>query len=686
MKNLLKTGLLTLTIVFGITSCDKNAGFEEPTVQEKLAAGVVHSISFGENLDTEGEAGKSKDESSKTHSEFTHRYGAVNSQSLVISDSNGAEVWSGFYTPNNISLGLFDGNGDASEIILADGDYTAATSYTGTVTADVLGLLPYSSAASFTVPPPGTITLISSLERGFLIVNANGVEVTGVSVGEGLSLISDDSDELNDYFGYLNAGSFPVSISIDNANDQSATQEIALGFAYTINLGGLSGVETSGTAQVSGTFIEGSPDETAGLFDRDSVGDQNNDSDTLDNGTFVEHFTTVLIDGVEQSRVSTGTVYTVVNDISAPTSGTASATGTFTEGADVASAFDKADAGDQNGDTDDHDNGTFVEYFTTVLVNGVEDEAQRVSTRIDYTVTNNFTEINGNIVEDAPIDPADPAADATPFDTYEWGLVIDEDRFQWTITSVSDSDVDNSVATELPDASLLPEGKQFAASGITSTSTTIDGVTLSVYSVAIEDIPAVIDPADEYISSAADAVISGGVTSTIDDGAAVITYHIGDVEYASLELAQAAVAAGQTATIITRSTQNTLDQVTAQISTVVTSFSIQINGVEDVPALDPRDDESDATEIAAASSVPGTPVVSDVTSEYTAAAAPAAEWVEINGVYSNTDFPAATFTIDLDPLFSTYGYILSTNLDAIVGEYSNEADAIAAGKAAVEAL
>ena len=155
--------------------------------------------------------------------------------------------------------------------------------------------------------------------------------------------------------------------------------------------------------------------------------------------------------------------------------------------------------------------------------------------------------------------------------------------------------------------------------------------------------PVIADPADEYVPNVGNAVVSGGVLSTVNNGSAVITYHIGDVEYASLQAAKDAVAAGSTATIITRSTQATLDNTTAVLSTVITTYTIKVNGDDD--GLAPKPNTVSTTETAAATSVAGTPVVSDSSESYTAPAAPAAEWsADVNGVYTHPDYSGVSFT------------------------------------------
>ena len=93
------------------------------------------------------------------------------------------------------------------------------------------------------------------------------------------------------------------------------------------------------------------------------------------------------------------------------------------------------------------------------------------------------------------------------------------------------------------------------------------------------------DQADEYLTTTSSGGTSGGVSSNVNNGAAVITYHILSANYATLELAKASVNAGQTVDIITRSTQAITVNTTAIIETIITSYTVQINGVEDTPPL-----------------------------------------------------------------------------------------------------
>ena len=66
-----------------------------------------------------------------------------------------------------------------------------------------------------------------------------------------------------------------------------------------------------------------------------------------------------------------------------------------------------------------------------------------------------------------------------------------------------------------------------------------------------------------------------------------------------------------------------------------------------------------------------------------------AEWVEASGVYTNADYPDYSFTIDLDPLFSTYGFIVTfdgTAENQVRGSHTTADLAIAAAKAYIAGL
>ena len=128
------------------------------------------------------------------------------------------------------------------------------------------------------------------------------------------------------------------------------------------------------------------------------------------------------------------------------------------------------------------------------------------------------------------------------------------------------------------------------------------------------------------------------LSSNVNDGAAVITYHILSANYATLELAKASVNAGQTVDIITRSTQAITVKTTAIIETIITSYTVQINGVEDTPPLPVKADESNDVEITPASSVAGTPIVTDSSESYSVAAPDAPDTLS-SFVYSSDNDP-----------------------------------------------
>ena len=112
--------------------------------------------------------------------------------------------------------------------------------------------------------------------------------------------------------------------------------------------------------------------------------------------------------------------------------------------------------------------------------------------------------------------------------------------------------------------------------------------------ITINLLPApVVDQADEITSSTSSSR-AGGISTTVNDGAPVITL---------------GTAGSSVASVTETTTQNTLINTTAVIETVVTTFAVQVNGVEDTPALVAPASTSVDTEITPASSVAGTPIV-----------------------------------------------------------------------------
>ena len=146
----------------------------------------------------------------------------------------------------------------------------------------------------------------------------------------------------------------------------------------TITIYTVSNDINTGTATETGAFSESDP----------AIGNQNNDGDDLDSGTYVKIFATEFINGVEDTskRTLTITTYTVTSDVN---TGTATATGTFSES-------DSA-IGDQNNDNDDLDSGTYVRTFTTEFINGVEDTSKRILIETIYTITNDVSPVENEL-------------------------------------------------------------------------------------------------------------------------------------------------------------------------------------------------------------------------------------------------------------------------------------------------
>ena len=108
------------------------------------------------------------------------------------------------------------------------------------------------------------------------------------------------------------------------------------------------------------------------------------------------------------------------------------------------------------------------------------------------------------------------------------------------------------------------------------------------------DIVNVADAADEIVATPGAPVRSGGVSSTVNDGAPVITYeNDGATDQFRTEV----------------STQATLDQTTAVVETTVTTYAVRVNGVEDTPALVAPSATTSVVTISEATSVAGTPIV-----------------------------------------------------------------------------
>ena len=188
--------------------------------------------------------------------------------------------------------------------------------------------------------------------------------------GNGTTNASNDGLIVFKYLLNSNANNLHTTIASNAVGSKTTTIDLKAYLDRYIS----SVVITTRTGTVTGTFKESDLDAGAEYT--------NNDNDDLDSGTYVETFIAELEDGVEvdiAKRVSTGISYTISSDVN---TGTATATGTFSE-SDVGNEY-------QNNDDDDLDNGTYIETFNTEFINGVEDTSKRVSTGISYTVSNDI--------------------------------------------------------------------------------------------------------------------------------------------------------------------------------------------------------------------------------------------------------------------------------------------------------
>ena len=102
------------------------------------------------------------------------------------------------------------------------------------------------------------------------------------------------------------------------------------------------------------------------------------------------------------------------------------------------------------------------------------------------------------------------------------------------------------------------------------------------------------DVVDTIIATAGQGVTSGGVQTTVNDGSPSIVV---------------GTASSSVQFVTETSTQPTLVNTTALVETIVTTYSVQINGVEDVPALIAPASTTSVTTLTPASSVAGTPVI-----------------------------------------------------------------------------
>ena len=129
--------------------------------------------------------------------------------------------------------------------------------------------------------------------------------------GNGTTNASNDGLVIFKYLLNSNANNLHTTISSNAPDDKKTTINLKAYLDRYINIS--SGAITNGTATAAGGFSEYYING-AGATYYNNVRDVNNDNDILDSGTYIEHFITELIDGVEvdtSKRVSVEIIYTV---------------------------------------------------------------------------------------------------------------------------------------------------------------------------------------------------------------------------------------------------------------------------------------------------------------------------------------------------------------------------------------
>ena len=270
LNRFLTFSLTALAVALGVTSCEKD-GLEGDYSSQVRVLQEQQSVNFAESISVGSPKGENN-LTGKNASEFTHVY--ANSQILSISDASGL-VWQGTYSPGNIA-GLTPAQG-YDELLLADGSYTASSVSEGDSQDAVLGFLPYTSSASFSIPSSSDVTLAVSHSRGFAIVNVEdaleGNRVTGARAG-GSDLLGPDAE--GDYFGYIlpeDNKLFEADYDLDGTSTTiSGNLTIAAGLAYTIDLS--LEANTPAVAGSSTTTSTQSSTEASESLDVNSDGDQ----------------------------------------------------------------------------------------------------------------------------------------------------------------------------------------------------------------------------------------------------------------------------------------------------------------------------------------------------------------------------------------------------------------------------
>ena len=132
--------------------------------------------------------------------------------------------------------------------------------------------------------------------------------------GNGTTNASNDGLVIFKYLLNSNANNLHTTISSNAPDDKKTTINLKAYLDRYINIS--SGAITNGTATVTGHFSEYYSQGVTNPTYYNNIRDINNDNDILDTGSYIEHFITELIDGVEvdtSKRVSVEIIYNVTN-------------------------------------------------------------------------------------------------------------------------------------------------------------------------------------------------------------------------------------------------------------------------------------------------------------------------------------------------------------------------------------
>ena len=691
LKKFFKFSLAAIALTLGVsvTSCDKDDNTDIVNPQLELDGGIV----FSENSNISGSKDLSTSPYGKTASEFTHIFYDV--QNMEIRDSDGALAWSGSYTPGDIMATLVDSDGNSGPIILPNGNYTVSTSSAGASSADVSQKLDYTSSASLTVPPGGSITLDVTHSRGFAIVNVGDAEggsrVTGASAGSDALFLDPSSDSEGDYYGYINPQDnkeFSAAYDLDGVSTTvSGTLTIGAGFAYTLSLN-----LQPETPSVPGSSISTSTLASTEAAEGLNVNAAEGDEDQLDLIERIITSTQATLNGQSDGSsptISRGDWY-VTSDIDVSVT---PSTVTSTEAAE----------GDQNNDGDTLDSLSRVDtttVTTTTVGSGAGLEDSNTVTGV-WTVTNSDA---SNINEPNPGDGFDNGGDdelpngggatngddTVDFSSAVWGpdfvdqiadftqtrtgqlvqvdalgpntpeltesrniIVTGDSSTDWFFRLGNNGEVtgghaDQAAAEAAGEALAGSNNLQIyifsristvysADNGISFTHT-VRGDLVGVrqyanpgYTAPVADVADILSPFSEWSNIAGSEVAA--VNGQPVRGSLIRTeYLIGSTVYATEALAQAAVAAGSTVDIITREVfSSTIAVSAATVQQERTRTVIQQGHTLD--AIPPAGDlrEVRTIETASATSIAGPEQNSDSSASYTAAQAPSGTPGDLDG-------------------------------------------------------